>query len=73
MLVCSNKDVDKYKCTTCGKHLHSSASMKEHIKGVHGPKINKCMCGKAFSWSSALLRHKKNHVNSLKSKITRLL
>ena len=60
LLTCTNKDADKYKCNICQKQLKSAASLKAHTKGMHGPKVNKCICGKAFSWNSAMLRHEKS-------------
>ena len=60
ILVCNNKDVDKYKCTICQKQLKSAACLQEHMKGVHDPKVYTCACGKSFSWKSALLRHQKS-------------
>lgn len=58
-LTCSNQNVDKYKCTICDKQLKSQACLKEHTKGVHGPKNKVCLCGKAFSWEHSYSRHKK--------------
>ncbi|KAL9965867.1 hypothetical protein ACROYT_G029721 [Oculina patagonica] len=55
------------KCPHCDKMFRSTNALKEHEKGFHNiqeKKIYTCkVCGKTFSWSSALAAHKKRHAD----------
>lgn len=52
-------NMERFRCDQCGKCLSSTTSLNDHIEGVHGEKNKVCICGKAFSWRTALSRHKR--------------